>query len=321
MKFVPTPWDDSKVRREVMTPIYDESEDLMFSYFYARVPSAQSLMHQFKKSKSLWVDSSGYQVGQGRAPKSSIFDVFDLQKEWADFALTFDSPAEPEQTFRNAILSLAYSNGLERKPKMYAVVSHNGSPILAREFARKYEEYDFDGVAIGGTLPYGSSNMAELFSLISSITRATTKPIHALGIGGFDAMYLLALLGVSSFDSSRFITAAKGLNYLTPHGTLYVGTRYIKERARAATMGPLPCECSACRKGVTFGFFQERGAEPVAYLALHNYYVMRNEVRLINIAQREGWFKSLIEGRARRSPRLRSVLNQIRSDPFVKGSH
>jgi len=307
------------MRRQALQPILDDSEDIMLSFLYAKRPAAQELLGSIKAAKNLWLDSSGFQAGYGRSRNFSIFDVFDLQQEFADIAFTFDLPTEPEQTFRNAILSLTYSKGHEKKkPKLYAVVSHNGSTDTAKDLTRKYETYDFDGLALGSTIPYGSSDMAEFFSLLSIVSRNTKKPIHAFGVGGFDAMYLLAFLGVSSFDSSRFLTAARSLHYLTPHGTLYVGNRYRNERGRAATEGALPCACPACGKAGGFDFFQQHGAEPVGVLALHNYYAMRNELRLIEIAKRERWFPSLLEGRAKRSPRLRSVLNGIKKDYFVR---
>lgn len=317
MRFVPSPWDDSRVRRQTMQPIFEDAHDIMFSYLYARRPAALELLGKIKSSKHLWLDSSGFQAGYGRARKFSIFDIFDLQQQWADTAFTFDLPGEPEQTFRNAVLSLTYSKGYDRKPRLYAVVAHKGSTGIAQDLAKKYEAYDFDGLALGSTIPYGSSDMAEFFSLLSIVARSTTKPIHAFGVGGFDAIHLLEFLGVSSFDSSRFLTAARSLHYLTPHGTLYVGNRYQSERGRGATSGALPCECPACRTAGSFEYFQRRGAEPVGVLALHNYYSMRNELRLIEIAKREGWFNRLLEGRARRSPRLRSVLNHVKQDYFV----
>ena len=293
-----------------------ESGEALFSYRYVRHLDPVSIKQRLglPATTRLWIDSSGFQIGTKQSPNLSAFDVFDFQRYCSDVAFTLDVPGDLEQTYKNALLTLSYSRGFDDQLKLYAVITHTGNLDAAYQLARKFDEREFDGIAVGTLIPYGTANMNNLASLLVTVRKAASKPIHVLGVGGYDMLYLLALLDVESFDSSKFLGGAKWREYHLPQGgMLYIGNRYDSKNPRKkAISGRLPCECPVCRQFGSVEFFQQSKAESVAYLALHNFYVMRNEIRLIHLAKKEGWFKTLLEGRARKSIKLRHALKTLR---------
>ena len=138
--------------------------------------------------------------------------------------------------------------------------------------------------------------------------------VGAGGLGSPASIYLAAA-GVATFDSSKFLVGAKWRIYHLPRGgMIYVGDHYGSKttiRRRQTRAGDLPCLCPACLFAKRIEFFQEPKAESVAMLALHNYYMMKNEVQLIKLAMDEGWFHYLFLDRAKKSPGLRRAMGPL----------
>jgi 7-cyano-7-deazaguanine tRNA-ribosyltransferase len=310
---VPSIWDRAAGRQRILGIAAEDAGEALFSYGYVRNLSPEKLRNRFKigDHTRIWIDSSGFQIGNKVLSKANVFDVFEFQRRTSSVAITLDMPGDVEQTYRNALLMLTLCHAYEESPELYAVVTQNRDCETASILAKKYEHSDFHGLAVGALIPYGVSNLEELARLLFLIRKQTTKPIHALGVGGYDAMYLLSAFGVSSFDSAKFIVGAKWRVYHLPRGgCIYVGNRY-KDRQRTASSGLLPCSCPVCSEVKTAEYFQQPKAVCVAMLAMHNYFMMRNEVRLISLAKKEGWFDRLLSEKARQSTRLHMALKSV----------
>lgn len=261
----------------------------------------------------IWMDSGGFQIGKKIHPKVSIFDVYEYQQDCADIAFTLDVPGDYRLTYENALRVLAYARGRGKGPKIYAVVTCDGNIEEAIKLAKKYNQWDFDGIAIGPPISLGAVDIKLLANLVLKVRKVTSKPIHVFGVGSYDIIYLLAALNVQSFDSAKFIHGAKWREYHLPRGSIvYLGKNY-KEKRKSCTEGELPCSCPVCKRIKKIEKFQYPKAEMVAYLALHNFYVMKNEVKLIEISKKGGWFKKLLKEQARKSPRLKYVLKFIKT--------
>lgn len=310
MKFIPAIWDRARERQDVLRSIFPDTDDVLLSYGHMKRIDPRTIRSRLELPSRvrLWIDSSGFQIGNRVTSKVSVFDVYDFQNSCAEVAISLDVPGDLVQTYRNAVLGLTYSKGFKHSPQNYAVATSDGNLETTMELVKKYDELDFDGIALGAVIPNGSVNLSQLACLLAAVRRVTTKPIHALGVGGYDAFYLLAASGVSSFDSSKFLVGAKWRIYhLARGGMMYIGNRY-RRRSRQTKKGDLPCKCPVCIEAKRIEIFQEPKAERVALLALHNYYMMKNEVRLIELALTEGWFQVLLEDRARKSGNLRRAL-------------
>ncbi len=317
MRFVPSLWDRATGRRNILRRIFEETGDALFSYAHVRRLDPRGLRERLSipNTVNLWIDSSGFQIGNMVTGRSNIFDVYEFQNSCSQFAISLDTPGDIQETYRNAILTLAYSKGFPMSPKIYAVATSDGSFGHLRDLVQKYDALDFDGIAVGALIPYGSLRLEQLALLLTTVGRATSKPIHALGIGGYDALYVLAAAGVATFDSSKFLVGAKWRIYHLPRGgMIYIGDHYSSKttiRRRQTRAGDLPCRCPACLTAKRIEFFQQPRAESVAMLALHNYYMMKNEVQLIKLAMDEGWFHYLFIDRARKSPALRRAMGPL----------
>jgi len=322
MRFVPCPWDDSVKRRIILWKIIDDAHDALFSYTHVRLknPSLIKNVLGIPEEARLWIDSSGFQIGNKHSPKLDVFSVYDFQRHCAHVAFTLDVPGNVEQTYQNAILGLAYGRGFDERPKIYAVATHEGDFGNVALLVRKYERKEFDGIAIGTMIPYGVANLESFAKMLTVVKKYSTKPVHVLGVGGYDTLYLMSMIGVESFDSSKFLGGAKWREYHLPQGGMaYLGTHYSSKHPRRRVLsGELPCSCPVCIDVKQVEYFQRPKAESVAHLALHNYYVMKNELKLIEIAKKEGWFESLIESRARKSARLRTAVSAVKKSMRTK---
>lgn len=317
MRFIPSFWDRASGRRHILQKIFEETRDALLSYAHVRTIDPRDLRQRLSipTNVKLWIDSSGFQIGNMVTARSNVFDVYDFQNSCSQVAISLDTPGDVQETYRNAILTLTYSKGFSISPEIYAVATSDGSLGHLRDLVRKYDILNFDGIAVGALIPYGSLRLEQLALLLTTVRRATSKPIHALGIGGYDALYVMAAAGVATFDSSKFLVGAKWRIYHLPRGgMIYVGDHYAtknRNRRRQTRAGDLPCRCPACLIAKRIEFFQEPKAESVAMLALHNYYMMKNEVQLIKLAMDEDWFHYLFIDRAKKSPSLRRAMGPL----------
>jgi len=249
-------------------------------------------------------------------------DVYQYQLkslQAGDVAFTLDIPSNPTKTFENAKIALNFKKQFEDQGiKLYAVITLDSSlnPEVARKFAKKINKLDFDGIAIGA-LTKLCSRLWQIGLIIASVKSVTTKPIHVMGVSGYDLMYLLAWLDIDSFDSNKHLKGAKYREYHLITGSLaYVGNHHAYRR-RFVRNGFTPCFCPACLQMKKLEKFQESDAKVVAYLAAHNFFVMMQHLRLITLAKDEGWFERLLQERMLRSSRLRKAIEILSRTSLV----
>src|SRR6266849_3260945 len=113
MKFIPSIWDRARQRRNVLESIFYDTEVVMLSYGHLRLMDPRTIRPHLKlpPKVKLWIDSSGFQIGNKISRKVSVFDVYDFQNSCAEVAISLDVPGDLSQTYRNAILGLTYSKG------------------------------------------------------------------------------------------------------------------------------------------------------------------------------------------------------------------
>jgi len=251
--------------------------------------------------------------------------VFDLQKKMgADIIFTLDLPVTVKMnnghvlerlktTLENAKRSLELKRRYNYDAKLYAVVpAHNESQ--SADLARQYEELGVDGIAIGSLVPR-ALDLSGLSRIILAIRKAVQDmPLHVFGVAGFSTIYMLAKLGVESFDSMKYAHGARYREYHLPRGAMvYIGPRYttLRKGLSKETYDLIPCSCPYCLKARTFGYYVQATAESAATMAMHNLLVMLNEVKLINIAIKAGWFDLLLKDRAKIYPSLAKATQSV----------
>ena len=281
---------------------------------------------QLGEKTKLLMDSTGYQrmtlksIGQMPDP----IQVLRYQEQnKTDLAMTLDVPFRPEVTslsegWRRIQLSMKYATmALKEKSqpamRLYCVI-HAWDYLSAKKVAEEAYQYGFDGYALGAPEPLhrqmGNSQYLERLSQLLVAVKETIgdRPLHLLGVGSLPALYLMGLIGVSSFDTLKYLHAAKYRAYLMPSGSIAsVGLR-SKGRRR---LHDLPCSCPVC-SNVDVDILSQDGSIPGALLALHNLLTMKSYVSTINSAIANNWFEDALERAVRLMPILRRPVRWIK---------
>ncbi len=125
------------------------------------------------------------------------------------------------------------------------------------------------------------------------------KKIHVFGIGGVSTLHVAALLRLDSLDSSGWRNrAVHGIIQLPGKGDRMVakfGSWNIRELSRNEINELRTCSCPAC---LNYGIkgLKQGGSQGFSNRAIHNLYVLIEEMKLIEKHQRLGdyrdWYQS-----------------------------
>ena len=336
IRFVPALIDGGPMPYIVESLLHEHEirEVLISAYYLKEKPDSYlAITKKLKDSgKVILADSGGFTFLK-RNINVTPKEVFDLQKKMsADIIFTLDLPVTLEMnnehvierlktTLENAKQALDLKRQYNYEAKLYAVVpAYNESQ--SADLARQYQEMGFDGIAIGSLVPR-ALDLSELSRIILGIRKAVQDmPLHVFGVAGFSTIYMLAKLGVESFDSMKYAHGARYREYHLPRGAMiYIGPRYTTARKGLSkeTYDLIPCSCPYCLKAKTFGYYVQATAESAAMMAMHNLLVMLNEVKLMNIAIKSGWFNLLLKDRAKIYPSLAKATQSIEQSEVSGG--
>jgi 7-cyano-7-deazaguanine tRNA-ribosyltransferase len=125
-------------------------------------------------------------------------------------------------------------------------------------------------------------------------------PMHLFGAGHPLTLPLSVALGCDTFDSASYILFAKQGRYMTERGTLVL-----------EQMSYLPCSCPVCNSTTKNDLVLMERDERVKLLALHNLYILRQDVLRCREAISEGRLWDLVEERATVHPRAGSAFQEM----------
>jgi len=281
---------------------------------------------QLGEKTKLLMDSTGYQrmtlKSSGRMP-DPIQVLRYQERNMTDIAMTLDVPFRPEVTslaegWRRIKLSMKYATmALKERslpPMQLYCVIHAWDYLSARKVSEEASHYDFDGYALGAPEPQNrqmasTGYLEHLSQLLVAVKKAIGKrPLHVLGVGSLPALYLMGLIGVSSFDTLKYLHTAKYRAYLMPSGD--VATVGLRSKSRRR-LRDLPCACPVC-SNVDVSIFSQDGSIPGALLAIHNLLTMKSYVSTINSAIANNWFDDALERAVRLMPTLRRPVRWIK---------
>ncbi|AEM37970.1 tRNA-guanine transglycosylase [Pyrolobus fumarii 1A] len=143
-----------------------------------------------------------------------------------------------------------------------------------------------------------------------------SHPLHLFGAGHPMIIPFAVALGVDMFDSASYILYARDNRYITPYGT-----------HRLEDMDYFPCSCPVCAKYTPQELLEMPAPERIRLLALHNLYVLRQEINRVKLAIREGRLWELLVEKAHTHPSLKRALQTLvkyaemieKLDPRLKG--
>lgn len=339
-------WEAQQYWRE------DIHDTVLVSAYYARQIDDLDLRSylNLREGDTLWIDSGGYtEMTKGIGALENVPDKDDTEaweelrdrirseqleilkfqeSQEADVGFTFDLPVKPdtpdyarerflELTKENAITALEEQDRSEMN--LYPVVQSwdFGS---AREMTEFYDEHDFDGIGVGGLVPY-SQNLKKRVEILLGVRSATDKPIHALGATGVPHLYAMAALGVDTVDSQTWADYARFRHYILPQTGQRKCIGKNVESEKQHFFKRLPCSCPFCRKSTkemrengyeyASDYLGEGGSENGAQLAMHNLSVMLNELGLINGAIEGEWFNKLLDKKRDENRSINRVVGYI----------
>ncbi len=143
------------------------------------------------------------------------------------------------------------------------------------------------------------------------------KPLHVFGVGHPMIIPFLVALGADTFDSASYVLYARDNRYMVESGT-----------KKLDELEYFPCSCPVCTKYTPRELTELSPREKTCLLALHNIYVLKEEINRVKTAIREGRLWELLEYKSMMHPSLKSAFNTltkytkyiIKYTPVTRGS-
>ena len=256
----------------------------------------------------IMTDSGAYQLSVYGEVEVSNLEIIEFQKRiGVDIGVILDVPLYKgsietrkkaiDETIRRAI-EAKNSNFIREDSDTIWVGPLHGNPIpsLLEYSIEHMLKIPFQMYALGSLVPFMEEY--QIYQLVRSALITKRKmpsnfPIHLFGIGHPMVLSFFVLLGFDTFDSALYALAAKDNRYLTVHGTYFL--KYMEY---------LPCSCPVCSKYSPRELLEMPSLERQHYLAMHNLYVIMEELRRIKQAIWEGTLWELVAQRASSHPEL-----------------
>jgi 7-cyano-7-deazaguanine tRNA-ribosyltransferase len=267
----------------------------------------------------IMTDSGAYQIlkyGHVDVTNSEILEYQCTIR--SDIGVILDIPttyeASYEEAYNSAFITLQRAEEAIRiitsqycKDILWVLPIQGGVHIeILREFAKKSVEVFYNGFsifAVGSPTTLLEQYMFDkvidmIFAVRSSIPFAA--PLHLFGAGHPLILPFAVALGVDLFDSASYILYAKDGRYITRRGTY-----------RFEELEYFPCSCPVCSKYSPRELREMAEHERIKLLALHNLYVLIEELKEIKQAIKENRFWEYLEARAQVHPAARRAFNRL----------
>jgi len=262
----------------------------------------------------IMTDSGGYQIleyGDVEVEPQEI--VMFQEKIGSDIAVILDVPTgghasydeakwTVEETIRRAKLSTKYmENG--KTIWVYPVQGGRYLDLLKYSAEKLLEMLQYKMVSIGS--PTQLLEKYDYRTLVKMIVTVKTTippnyPVHLFGAGHPMFFPFAVALGIDTFDSASYILYAKDERLIFPHGTLRL--RELKE---------LPCSCPICSKYTIEELLSLKRSKRVKLIAIHNLYIIWQEIKRIREAIRENSLWDLLEEKSRAHPSLLGAFKEL----------
>ncbi|AHF79965.1 tRNA guanosine(15) transglycosylase TgtA [Thermococcus paralvinellae] len=231
-----------------------------------------------------------------------------------------DAPREKaEEDLRITLERAKEAEGVKQIP-MNATVQGSTYLDLRTYAAKKLSEMNFEIHPIGAVVPLMESyRYRDLVDVViaSKLGLRPDRPVHLFGAGHPMIFALAVAMGIDLFDSASYALYAKDDRYLTPEGT-----KHLSE------LEYFPCSCPVCSRYMPQELKEMPKEERVKLLALHNLWVIREELNRVKQAIKEGELWRLVDERSRSHPKLFSAYKRLleyrdyleENEPITKSS-
>ncbi|WP_324736071.1 tRNA guanosine(15) transglycosylase TgtA [Thermococcus sp. SY098] len=273
------------------------------------------------------VDSGSFQLMRYGGVEVTNREIIEFQhKIGVDIGTFLDIPTVPdaprekaEEDLRITLKRAKEAEEIKQIP-MNATVQGSTYLDLRTYAAKKLSEMNFEIHPIGAVVPLMESyRYKDLVDVVvaSKLGLRPDRPVHLFGAGHPMIFALAVAMGIDLFDSASYALYAKDDRYLTPEGT-----KHLSE------LEYFPCSCPVCSRYTPQELKEMPKEERVKMLALHNLWVIREEINRVKQAIKEGELWRLVDERSRSHPKLFSAYKRLleykdyleENEPITKSS-
>ncbi|NJF25993.1 tRNA guanosine(15) transglycosylase TgtA [Thermococcus sp. Bubb.Bath] len=273
------------------------------------------------------VDSGSFQLMRYGDVEVTNSEIVKFQHDiGVDVGTFLDIPTPPDVSHEKAEEDLRIT--LERAKEaegikeiaMNAAVQGSTYPDLRTYAAKKLSEMNFEIHPVGAVVPLMESyRYKDLVDVVIASKHGLRpdRPVHLFGAGHPMIFALAVAMGIDLFDSASYALYAKDNRYLTPEGT-----------KRLDELDYFPCSCPVCSRYTPQELREMPKEERTRLLALHNLWVIREELNRVKQSIKEGTLWELVDERARSHPKLYAAYKRLleyreyleKNEPVTKGS-
>ncbi|WP_461865166.1 tRNA guanosine(15) transglycosylase TgtA [Thermococcus sp.] len=256
------------------------------------------------------VDSGSFQLMRYGGIEVTNREIIEFQHEigvdigtFLDIPTIPDAPREKAEEDLKITLERAKEAEKIKNIAMNAAVQGSTYPDLRTYAAKKLSEMDFEIHPIGAVVPLMESyRYKDLVDVVIASKQGLRpdRPVHLFGAGHPMIFALAVAMGIDLFDSASYVLYAKDDRYLTPEGT-----KSLDE------LEYFPCSCPVCSRYTPQELREMPKEERTRLLALHNLWVIREELNRVKQAIKEGALWELVDERARSHPKMFAAYKRL----------
>ena len=273
------------------------------------------------------VDSGSFQLMRYGGVEVTNREIVQFQHDiGVDIGTFLDIPTPPDAPREKAEEDLRIT--LERAKEaeeikeiaMNAAVQGSTHLDLRTYAAKKLGEMNFEIHPVGAVVPLMESyRYKDLVDVVIASKQGLRpdRPVHLFGAGHPMIFALAVAMGVDLFDSASYALYAKDDRYMTPEGT-----KHLEE------LEYFPCSCPVCSRYTPQELREMPKEERARLLAIHNLWVIREELNRVRQAVKEGTLWELVDERARGHPKMFAAYKRLleyreyleKNEPVTKAS-
>ena len=270
----------------------------------------------FNWDKPIMTDSGAYQLLMYGKVEVSPDEILRYEIDiGTDIGVILDIPTqwgrpreevflEVEETLRRARAALVKARMWDPEHKMLIVGPVQGGDKLdiLSYSAVKMGELNFDIYAIGSPTTlleeYDFSTIMRMIAVVKE-KLPPGKPVHLFGAGHPLILPFAVAMGIDLFDSASYVLYARDDRIILRDRTV---------RLSEVKVDRIPCNCPVCRRYSVKELMSMNKAERERLLAIHNLYVLWEEIQEIKARIREGTLWEYLEEKAGGDARVKSAL-------------
>ncbi|ASJ12394.1 tRNA-guanine(15) transglycosylase [Thermococcus thioreducens] len=273
------------------------------------------------------VDSGSFQLMRYGGVDVTNREIIEFQEgigvdigTFLDIPTPPDAPREKAEEDLRVTLERAKEAEEVKNIAMNAAVQGSTYPDLRTYAAKKLSDMNFEIHPVGAVVPLMESyRYKDLVDVVIASKQGLRpdRPVHLFGAGHPMIFALAVAMGIDLFDSASYALYAKDDRYMTPEGT-----------KRLEELEYFPCSCPVCPRHTPQELREMPKEERTRLLALHNLWVIREELNRVKQTIKEGTLWELVDERARSHPKMFAAYKRLleyrdyleKNEPITKAS-